>query len=243
MGKYAILSDIHGNLHALRAVYMDMQSYDIQGVLLLGDLIDYGMQSNEVAEFVEMWFQGCILCNIWGNHEHAIMHDVYEHFSSERGRASARWTASILNESTKEYLDQKLKHEGMIEFWLDGLNCLAIHGALEDYYWKAIEPEDVRGDYRKYDMVFSGHSHFSHVFSKLYDTDNLVMRNKHLVQFINPGSVGQPRNHHPQAQYAVFDSKTRSVDMRAVDYDVENAMKLYGGEMDLFYRDRLKYGI
>ena len=69
------------------------------------------------------------------------------------------------------------------------------------------------------------------------------MRNKHLVQFINPGSVGQPRNHRPQAQYAIFDSKTRSVDMRAVDYDVENAMELYGGEVDLFYRDRLKYGI
>ena len=42
---YAVLSDIHGNLFALESVVRDMQSFDISSVILLGDLIDYGMQS------------------------------------------------------------------------------------------------------------------------------------------------------------------------------------------------------
>ena len=46
---YAVLSDIHGNLYALENVVRDMEQYPLDGVILLGDLIDYGMQSNEVV--------------------------------------------------------------------------------------------------------------------------------------------------------------------------------------------------
>ena len=48
MARYAVLSDIHGNLQALQSVYGDMKSQDIHGVLLLGDIIDYGMQSGDL---------------------------------------------------------------------------------------------------------------------------------------------------------------------------------------------------
>ena len=50
MSVYAILSDIHGNLFALEEVVRDFK--DIDHVILLGDLIDYGMQSNEVVKFI-----------------------------------------------------------------------------------------------------------------------------------------------------------------------------------------------
>ena len=61
--------------------------------------------------------------------------------------------------------------------------------------------------------------------------------------FINPGSVGQPRNHNPKAQYALLDTKTMSVNLRAVSYDVNKAMALYNGSVNRFYMDRLKNGI
>ena len=243
MAKYAILSDIHGNLQALERVYDDLRKDKIGGVMLLGDLIDYGMQSNEVVEFIKDKLESQIICNIWGNHERAITLSDFTRFSSERGRASAKRTKAALSKEVRLYLASNLIHEGYLEYSLEGKKCLAVHGSAEDHYWKAIFPEDVRGSYSKYDMVFSGHSHYSHMFTRFYDTDNPVMRNKHAVLFINPGSVGQPRNHHPEAQYAVFDTDTMSVELRSVPYDVSRAMAYFDKGVDDFYRSRLKNGV
>ena len=69
------------------------------------------------------------------------------------------------------------------------------------------------------------------------------MRNKKSVLFINPGSVGQPRNHNPNAQYAILDTETMGVELRAVEYPVDEAMDLYDGSIDKFYQTRLKNGI
>lgn len=240
---YAILSDIHGNMYALEKVVEDMEKYNIEGIILLGDLIDYGMQSNEVVEYIKENWKDKIICNIWGNHERAILTSDYNNFSSSRGVESAKHTASQLSQESREYLIHELKHEGKLEFELAGRKVLAVHGSKEDNYWKAISPENVRGDYNEYDIVLSGHSHYSHVFSKFYDADDLERRNKHTVILINPGSVGQPRNHNPAAQYAMLDINSLSVSIRAVKYDVEAAMALYDDSVDDFYRIRLSLGV
>lgn len=244
MAQYAVLSDIHGNLYALEAVMKDMAAFRIENVLLLGDLIDYGMQSNEVVSYFRDCCEHKILCNVWGNHERAVMLSDFRRFSSKRGIESAEHTAGLLTEETKRYLNDRMRHEGREEFFLDGLKCLAVHGSEEDACWKAVFPEDVHGDYGKYDLVLSGHSHYSHVFTKFYDAEDETRRNRHAVLFINPGSVGQPRNHNPYAQYAIFDSREKSVNMRCVPYEVEAAMALFDGmPVDMFYRDRLRNGV
>ena len=69
------------------------------------------------------------------------------------------------------------------------------------------------------------------------------MRNKKAVLFINPGSVGQPRNHNPNAQYALLDTDSMGVELRYVKYPNDKAMDLYDGNIDDFYRLRLKNGI
>ncbi|MED9971338.1 MAG: metallophosphoesterase family protein [Lachnospira sp.] len=72
--KILILSDIHGNLNALTSVLNDAAVYPIEGLALLGDLIDYGMHSNEVVNIIK----NCnykVLCNIRGNHEQAVMEE------------------------------------------------------------------------------------------------------------------------------------------------------------------------
>lgn len=240
---YAIISDIHGNMYALKEVINDMENYSIEGIILLGDLIDYGMQSNKVVDYIKERWTDKIICNIWGNHEKAIMRSDYSGFSSQRGIESAKYTASQLSAMSKEYLDTVLIHEGIFEFQLDKKKILAVHGSLEDHYWKAIKPDNLRGDYKRYDIVLSGHSHYSHVFTWFYDDEDPDRRNKHAVLFINPGSVGQPRNHNPAAQYALLNIETMTVHLRAVKYDVGAAMNLYDGSIDDFYRTRLKRGI
>lgn len=240
---YAVLSDIHGNLFALESVVRDMQSFDISSVILLGDLIDYGMQSNEAVRFLRDSFDYDISCNIWGNHERAIMLADFERFSSPRGEQCAKHTAQLLADDVKLFLDTRMTHEGKLEFTLDDKKCLAVHASLDDVFWKAVMPENVRGDYKDFDIVFSGHSHYPHAFAKFYETCDPKRRNKHAALFVNPGSVGQPRNHDPQAQYAIFDSQTQSVMMRRVKYPVDKAMSLYDGSVDDFYRARLEYGV
>ena len=69
------------------------------------------------------------------------------------------------------------------------------------------------------------------------------MRNKKSVLFINPGSVGQPRNHNPNAQYAILDSESMSVELKSIKYPVDKAMDLYDGSVDDFYRKRLEKGV
>ena len=241
MSRYAILSDIHGNLFALKEVVNDFK--DIDYVILLGDLIDYGMQSNEVIKFIYDNLTAKIICNLWGNHEKAILTEDYNHFSSKRGVESAQYTNSQLSDFSKFYLNNECTHEGVYQMPVDGKKVLAVHGSLNDYYWKSIFPDNLNGEYADYDIVLSGHSHYPHVFQKFYEVDNPDMRNKKSVLFINPGSVGQPRNHNPNAQYAVFDSESMTVELKSVKYPKDEAMELYDGSVDDFYRKRLERGI
>lgn len=242
MAKYAIVSDIHGNLIALEKVMADILHLGITAIIFLGDLIDYGMQSNEVIHYIANSPVKTI-CNIWGNHEKAIMKSDFSRFSSERGVVSAKYTAAHLSQDSKEYLNTACETAGYKEFELDGKKCLAVHGSLTDHYWKSIFPDNVNGDYKNYDIVFSGHSHYPHTFYKFYDADNPLMRNKKAVLFINPGSVGQPRNHNRNAQYAVLDTSLMETTLKSVPYDVSSAMRLFSNDVDLFYRDRLNLGI
>ncbi|MBQ6132963.1 MAG: metallophosphoesterase family protein [Lachnospiraceae bacterium] len=240
---YAVLSDIHGNLYALESVIEDMKKYPVDGIILLGDLIDYGMQSNEVVEHIKEKLTDKVICNIWGNHEHAILTDDFSHFSSQRGVDSARYTKGQLSDKARDFLEKMLIHEGEAELEIGGKRVLAVHASLEDPYWKAIAPDNVRGDYSKYDLVLSGHSHLSHFFTKFYDSDDPKRRNRHVVHFLNPGSVGQPRDHDPNAKYALIDIDTGSVLFRSVPYDIEAAMSLFDGSVDDFYRERLEFGV
>lgn len=243
MSKYAILSDIHGNLFALKEVIKDLNNQNIDSIILLGDLIDYGMQSNEVIESIKDDLSDKIICNIWGNHEKAIMTGDFGHFSSQRGVDSAKFTESQLTDNSKNYLNKELIHEGKYEFEIGDKKALAIHGSFNDYYWKAISHDNLNGDYSDFDIVLSGHSHYPHVFQHFYEADNPDMRNKKAVWFINPGSVGQPRNHNPNSQYAILDVDSMGVELRYVEYPKDKAMALYDGSIDDFYRLRLENGI
>ncbi len=241
--RAVILSDIHGNLSALRAVRDCVgRETGVDACLLLGDVIDYGMHSNEVIRMLQS-FSIPVLCNIWGNHEKAVMEEQYSRFSSERGKLCARYTRSVLDGNSARYIADEMTPYGRCEFEVGGKRCLAIHGSLEDEYWRSISPEGDLSAYREYDYVFSGHSHIPHFFERYFESDDAVMRNRKKVTFINPGSVGQPRNHNNRAQYALFDFGTESVSLQKVCYDIKKEQSAYQGEVDEFYKERLQRGI
>lgn len=240
--RIAVLSDIHGNISALKNVLADAERMGAERIILLGDIIDYGMHSNEAIEILKK-IDDKVICNIWGNHEYAVMKDDYSRFSSERGVVSARHTKSKLNKDSFDYIEGKMDSSGRTELTVDGKRILCVHGSIPDSYWKAIDILSDPMPYYEYDYVLSGHSHIPHCFEFYYKIDEPKMRNKKKCIFINPGSVGQPRNHNNKAQYCLLDTDTENIEMRKVEYDIQSEMDAFDGSVDEFYKERLRYGI
>lgn len=53
MIKYAIISDIHGNLEALKAVQADLEKSNVDRIICLGDIISKGAHGHECIEIVK----------------------------------------------------------------------------------------------------------------------------------------------------------------------------------------------
>ena len=239
--KIAVLSDIHGNLSALKDVIEDAERMGAEKIIILGDVIDYCMHSNEVIELLKKYDER-IICNIWGNHEYAIMNDEYDRFSSERGKACARYTRSILTKDSFDYL-RKMDDKGETELKIDGKRILCVHGDMTDSYWSSIKISSDLSSYEGYDFVLSGHSHIPHFFEEYYKIDDPRMRNRKKCIFINPGSVGQPRNHNSRAQYCIVDFGIEEISFRRIEYDIDSEMDAFDGSVDDFYKERLRNGV
>lgn len=247
MAQIAILSDIHANLSALEAVLDDIKAYSIDGIVLLGDNINYGMRPNEIINrLVNLSEKHQILANICGNHEKALMDGHDTHFSTDRGRQMLAYTKTQLLPTSQSYLRNKLSLSGMQELEIDGKSLLFVHGSLSDPFWGKMDDTEISNRaYAKYDYVISGHSHIPNMTEQFYHApERTDYRNKKRTIFLNPGSVGQPRNHNPKAQYLLIDITREIFHFNSVEYDIQAEQNLYtAGEMDNFYRIRLKNGI
>lgn len=245
-GKLIILSDIHGNLSALEAVINDFESkeYNPDSIAILGDSINYGMRPNEVIVRLNLLSQKYkIIINIFGNHEKAIIDGDISHFSTERGKKILDYTRGVLTEESKEYIDN-LNSSASQEEIIDGKRILFIHGNIDDPYWGKLNVETVEDEqYSRYDYVISGHSHIPHMIEEFYKVDNPESRNKKRTVFLNSGSVGQPRNHNPKAQYLYVDLKNEIFHFNSVVYDIEAERMLFNDRVDKFYSERLINGI
>ncbi len=242
MKRILIISDIHGNAAALDSVLHAASQKETDGIILLGDLIDYGPDSNEVIERISNIPKEKIVVNIWGNHEHAVINKDFGRFSSERGKTSAKYTRTRLTEYSLEYL-MGINQKGMEVFCIKGKRCLAVHGSLEDFFWKSIVAGEGFSQYKEFDYVFSGHSHIPHDYQYFYESDDKSLRYRKRTVFINPGSVGQPRNHNPNAHFAIWDTDDESVELLTVKYDIESEIKKFTDDVDVFYKERIRKGI
>ncbi|MHC4841777.1 MAG: metallophosphoesterase family protein, partial [Planctomycetota bacterium] len=114
--RIAIVSDIHANIEALTAVMADIDSYGVEKIICLGDLVDYGPNPREVLDIAMERFDVCLL----GNHEEALMM-VAEDFN-ERAMRSVEWTREQLN-------GDDLSSEKRRAYWnyLDSLSATKSH--------------------------------------------------------------------------------------------------------------------
>lgn len=240
--RILLLSDIHANLSALNAVFDDADKHGYDSVALLGDLINYGMRPNEVIARIKEENKP-VVCNIFGNHEKALDGRENKHFSTDRGRYALQYTKSVLSDDSLAYLNEMESRAWMTKE-VDGKKFLFMHGDLDDPYWGRFNTDKMKDErYATFDYVISGHSHIPHHIECFFPCNDPTHRNKKRTIFINPGSVGQPRNHTPHAQYGILDTVTSAYEHRCTIYDVKREQALYTEKLDSFYKERLTLGI
>ena len=242
--RLVLLSDIHANVTALQAVLKDIESLgEVDFFALLGDFVNYGPRPNEVIEIAKQLPKPLVV-NLWGNHEYSIFGGSLDRFATDRGRAVLKYTNTILTEESRDYLDKCMNHQGMEGKEIGDKHILFMHGNIDDPYWGKFGIDKMNDErFAEYDYVISGHSHVPHYVEHFFASDNVEFRNKKRTIFINPGSVGQPRNHTPYAQYGILDVESGNYEHRCVWYDVKEEQKLFSDSVDKFYKDRLTLGI
>lgn len=243
--KLIILSDIHANVEALSSVYKDMKKNYIEDykICILGDVINYGLRPNETIEIIKQMYKDIEIL-ICGNHEMALFGFEDNRFSSKRGKDILDLTKKLISKENLDFIDNAFS-KNFISKEINGKKYLFIHGNLEDIFWGTLDKNTCCNEiYKDYDIVFSGHSHKPHYMEEFFTINNKEFRDEKRTIFINPGSVGQPRNHSPQAQYMIFDTKSFESRFCKVEYDIKKEQKIYEKyEVDDFYKNRLENGI
>ena len=70
--RIVILSDIHANITAFKAVLSDISTIGkVDAFAIIGDLVNYGPRPNDIIEMVK-GLDKPMLVNLWGNHEYSI---------------------------------------------------------------------------------------------------------------------------------------------------------------------------
>jgi predicted phosphodiesterase len=236
-----IVSDIHGNLEALTAV---LAAAELEGgydqLWNLGDMVGYGASPNQVIERV----RPLSAVVVRGNHDRVSCGLTSPNSFNPVARAAALWTRAELTEENLAWLRQ-LGQGPIVPEGFENVAC--VHGSPlnEDQYiltmrdaWAPLQQSGAA-------ITFFGHTHIQGGFSQReHDwhelrprfggpldprvqsgqaaqwTLKLLPGTRHLI---NPGSVGQPRDHDWRAAFAMYDADAAEIGFHRVPYDVMGA--------------------
>ncbi len=219
--RYAILSDIHGNLTALEAVLRDMERQDARQVICLGDTVGYGPRPNECCELL----RSLSACVVRGNHDVAAVLPGAEQWFTPAAKTCILWTRGRLTPDNREFL-------ATLEDTATAADAHLCHGSLfdPDYYTTTVHDAAASIRQMTLPICLLGHTHYAEWYVAP-DRDALpeqtsAPRGGELVlapgalHLVNPGSVGQPRDGNSQASYAIWDSDAQRIVVHRVSYNV-----------------------
>lgn len=241
--RVAILSDIHGNLPALNAVLQDAASRQINTFWSLGDVVGYGPWP------VQCWMRLQSLAideNAWvvGNHDLGLINRSYVDGDA----------ATVINYQREvcQLIQKQIGRMKVIAQPRRGV--ILAHGVPKpnDPYWTVTKYTKTKADPNqavrdllkagiKPQLIIVGHTHkalfwrrghqedkWQEVYPKgeipLGDLDQQIV-------YLNPGSVGQPRDEGREASYCYIDWEKMSVCFRRIPYDLAQTrqkMKAFG---------------
>jgi len=243
--RYAILSDIHANLAAFRAVLDSLEAVD--RIWCLGDVVGYGPDPNECIELLRSQPHIAVA----GNHDWAVIGEIsLSEFNSD-ARHVCEWTREQLTPENQMYLTQ-------LPTTIVQGNFTLVHGSPREPVWEyLLYPRAAQQNFAYFqtDYCLVGHTHVPTVFQgpllaervdgsatrPFHQILNGLRQNRSVEQdlpealirpdaplhlgvrrlIINPGSVGQPRDGNPYASYAIYDTETNAIEYHRVSYPVE----------------------
>jgi diadenosine tetraphosphatase ApaH/serine/threonine PP2A family protein phosphatase len=239
--KYAILSDVHGNLEALRAVLRDVAAR-ADAVLCLGDTVGYGADPEACVELVAARARAIVA----GNHEWGVADRLDLTWFNRWARASAEWTRERLDADHRAWLAAL-----PVVQEIDDATLVHASPAQPEEWDYLVTPEDGWDAFAHFATrwCFVGHSHVPGVWSlgssgREHDPHPEGVASERGRRYIvNVGSVGQPRDRDPRASYALWDVEAGRVEIRRVAYDVVEARrKIEAAGLPRFLADRLAAG-
>ncbi len=245
--RYAIVSDVHGNLEALTAVLDDAAAEGAHAVLCLGDLVGYGADPVACVERVGER----ALAVVAGNHEWGALGLMGLDWFNPTAQASALWTRDRLDVDHRRYLESLPLRATVEDATL--VHASPRHPEEWDYLLSAEDGFEVFGDFETR-LCFVGHSHCPDVWSlgssgpehaaSLPSPRADVRVQDGRRYLVNVGSVGQPRDRDPRAAYAIWDRDERSITIRRVEYDrLRAAEKIIAAGLPRSLAARLARGI
>jgi diadenosine tetraphosphatase ApaH/serine/threonine PP2A family protein phosphatase len=223
--RYLVLTDIHANLEALDACLGDGASHGYDAALVLGDLVGYGPDPNDVVARVQKLAPVAI---IRGNHDKvACGLEQPEGFNAVARRA-ALWTYEMLTPANREWLATLSKGPLVVDDVVE-----ICHGSPFDedaYVFDELDAVRALKTSQRALCLF-GHTHYPVTFAltdgrvetiggphALDGPVHIIEGSKYLL---NPGAVGQPRDGDSRAAYAIVDTIERRVDLFRLDYPIE----------------------
>jgi len=242
--RYAIIADIHANLEAFSTVLNDISKRGINIIWSLGDIIGYGPDPRACIALLQRQKYVAVA----GNHDLAAIGIIGTADFHPDAVIANRWTREQLQQSDLDFL------AGLPSDIQEG-DFTLVHASLREPIWEYLKSADVAKSnlpYFKSPFCANGHTHKpviircgednKCVLAEFKEENEFVMEGNHL--FVNPGSIGQPRDGDPRASYTVYDSETKTIRLIRVPYDIAAVQaKMLKNGLPSGLISRLSYGI
>jgi len=239
--KYALISDNHANLEATVAVMKTIDEIGVDQIVNLGDIVGYNANPNECCDIM----REREIPTICGNHD-AVACGLEEPWGfNPVALSAAMWTRETLRDDNLEWLRGLPDNQKFGSF-------LAVHGSPVNrnsylFTWEDILPHIPYVQEKGCRIAFFGHTHNPGIFSKdgaySLDEDNKFQLGQEKMFFVNPGSVGQPRDGDPRASFGLLDTDSMEFQLVRINYPVKQASeKVTNAGLPAFLSERLFLG-
>lgn len=223
--RIAVISDIHGNAHALDAVLADVARARPDAVWCLGDLVGYGPDPNRSTSLTAAHAD----ISLAGNHDLGVLGTIAVEEFSPDALASALWTRETLDVEARDFLASLAPAHATSRAEL-------FHASPRDPIWEYVVTADAAAaalDDTTAPVVLVGHSHVALAIVRPEGgalAGGLAPGGKTVDLatgrwLLNPGSVGQPRDGDPRAAWLLLDFRGGSAAFHRVEYDIASTQR------------------